>query len=180
MLRRSQVRSLLIGAPVLIAGTFATCNSQSQTAILERAAHCSVTAWLSPQDVNGADITVGYISAAKGTNDFGHPIYLVSYFSSNHKQGYVFDIGYKKQDGRWILLLQNNAKFIRSGKDVNFVDPPLGGTWTQEHLIKGIERIATQPAASFRIQSLLKPDSSTDCRSYADSDRQVARGKDVR
>jgi hypothetical protein len=181
MLRLLQNCSLLsIGALSLIACcAVSPSKAQNQPGVLERSAHCLVTAWLSPEDIKGDVLTASYTQAAKGSNEFGHAIYLVIYLSSDRTQGYIFDIGYKKQDGRWVLLLQNNAKFIRSGKDVSFIDPPLGGTWTQEHLIKGIERIATQPTVSFRVQNLLKPD-STDCKSYADPDRQIASGKGAR
>jgi hypothetical protein len=182
MLRLFKSRCLfLVGALSLIAGGVVDrCNAQNKLRVLERSAHCSVTAWLSPEDIKGTVVTAGYAAGTKISNDFGRQIYLVTYVSSDRRQGYVFDIGYKEQNGRWVLLLQNNAKFVRSGKDVNFVEPALGGTWTQEHLIEGIERIGAQSTSSFQIRNLLKPDSSTVCRSYSDPDRQASSGKDVK
>jgi hypothetical protein len=51
---------------------------------------------------------------------------------------------------------------------VSFVSPPLGGTWTQEHLTAAIKQIEKQPSFSISVKDLLVVDPLADCESYAD------------
>jgi hypothetical protein len=98
-------------------------------------------------------------------------LYIVNYTGSDLSEGMVFAIFLEQHDGRRIFNIQNNAKFVRSKNDiegVDFVEPPLGGIWTQEHLVAAIKRIERQPRFDLRVKDLLTPSVLTQCESYAD------------
>jgi hypothetical protein len=83
----------------------------------------------------------------------------------------VFAIVLTQQDDREVFDIQNNASFVLSKHEpegVSFVDPPLGGTWTQEHLASAIKQIETQPRFSILVKDLYATDSSVHCESYTD------------
>jgi hypothetical protein len=98
-------------------------------------------------------------------------LYVVDYMGSDLSEGMVFAIFLEQHDRRRIFNIQNNARFVRSKndiEDVDFVEPPLGGIWTQEHLVAAIKRIERQPRFELRVRDLLTPSDLTQCESYAD------------
>jgi len=48
------------------------------------------------------------------------------------------------------------------------VDPPLGGTWTQEHLVSAIKRIERRTTFTVPVKELQSPSAEVNCESYAD------------
>jgi len=75
------------------------------------------------------------------------------------------------RSGRQIFDIQNNAKFIKSKKGIDgidFVEPPLGGTGTQEDLAAAIKRIERGPKFTVQVKELLAPSAVAHCASYAD------------
>ena len=67
--------------------------------------------------------------------------------------------------------IQNNASFVRSKdgfESVDFVNPPLGGSWTQEHLVSAINSIEQQPRYALHTKDILLPLAGAECDSYAD------------
>jgi hypothetical protein len=108
-----------------------------------------------------------------GMYDDGRPVYVVSYTTANRNHGYIFDIALKTEGTSTIFTLQNNARFVRSGQNVDFIDPPLGGTWTQEHLVSAVNQLSKQATSSFQMRNVKTLNTSVSCKSYADADRQT-------
>jgi hypothetical protein len=137
--------------------------------LLRRAAHClAAKSFLPPTKT--AKMTFGYLLDEKS-----YPgekmLYIVNYPSPSRPDGFAFTIFLTEHDGRLDFNIQNNTRFtlFKDGvKGVTFVDPPLGGTWTQEHLVSAIEQIEKQPRLSISIKNLLAADSSVSCEAYTD------------
>ena len=67
--------------------------------------------------------------------------------------------------------IQNDASFVlsRGGENgVSFVNPPLGGTWTLEHIAFAIREIEKRPRVVISIQDIRQADSSFICEAYTD------------
>jgi hypothetical protein len=96
-------------------------------------------------------------------------LYLVDYPSSNRSQGYVFTIFLTQKGDSQIFDIQNNAKFVTTKGQIDFDEPPLGGAWTQEHLISAINHIVRQPTNIVPVRDLLAPSPLVMCRSYTDN-----------
>jgi hypothetical protein len=94
--------------------------------------------------------------------------YITQYTNPDRSRGFVYTVFYSDQNGHTNFDIQNNARFIRRKNSIDFVDPPLGGTWTQQHLMEGIEHAAKKPAVSIRVKSLTIAPGTGECRSYAD------------
>jgi len=98
-------------------------------------------------------------------------LYVVNYINSSGSKGFVFTIFLTAQNGVRLFNIQNNATFTYLGDSadgVSFDNPPLGGTWTQEHLISAIERIEKEGRFIVPIESGLPPSPSIQCESYTD------------
>jgi hypothetical protein len=94
--------------------------------------------------------------------------YITQYTKLDRSRGFVFTVVYAEQGARTNFDIQNNARFIRRKNGINFVDPPLGGEWTQQHLIEGIEHAARRPPLSIPAKSIMAPLGPAECRSYTD------------
>jgi hypothetical protein len=97
---------------------------------------------------------------------------VVSYTSPSRASGFVFTIFITKKNQRPVFNIQNNAKFIRTKKypdGVNFIEDPLGGIWTQEHLVSAIKRIENQPQFEISEPELQQASALEGCHAYADS-----------
>ena len=96
---------------------------------------------------------------------------MVQYATPAHTNGSVFSIFLTTRDGRQDFNIQNNASFLLSKREVHgvsFVEPPLGGTWTQEHLASAIEQIEKEPRFIVSFKALAAQDVSVGCESYTD------------
>jgi len=154
----------------LLACLLATGHSQEQPPqLLIRAAHCLEVKEFLPSS-RAKSLILGYF-----LDEESYPgqrvVYLVKYAAPARSNGLVFAIVLTQQDGRQDFNIQNNAGFVLSKHEpigVSFVTPPLGGTWTQEHLASAIKRIEKQPRFTIPVKDLLTADPLTDCASYAD------------
>lgn len=119
---------------------------------------------------NAGKLTFGYVLDEQSY--LGQKvIYVVTYAAPTISNGSVFAIVLTAVDGREDFNIQNNASFVLSGHEpigVSFVDPPLGGTWTQERLASAIKRIEKQPRFTIHVEDLLIADPLSHCESYAD------------
>jgi hypothetical protein len=148
----------------------ATVGAQERApAILIRAAHCLPVKNFLPSTKKTA-LTFGYLLDEKS-----YPgekvLYIVNYSAPARLNGLVFAIFATEHEGHQIFNIQNNASFVLSKDEpigVSFVSPPLGGTWTQEHLTAAIKQIEKQPSFSISVKDLLVVDPLADCESYAD------------
>lgn len=96
-------------------------------------------------------------------------LYLVDYSGPSRSRGYVFAIFLTQQGSSEIFDIQNNARFVTKKEGIDFVEPPLGGTWTQEHLTAAIEQIEQQPSLTVQVKDLLSSSSTVRCVSYTDN-----------
>lgn len=98
-------------------------------------------------------------------------IYVVDYTGSDRSGGMVFAVFMTQKDGRQIYDIQNNAGFVRSkdGEEgIDFTEPPLGGTWTQQHIVAAIKSIERLRTIAVPASDLLRPTTGTVCASYTD------------
>jgi hypothetical protein len=135
---------------------------------LRGASHCLAvedTDWLSVQKSQAKSVRVSYAIdtvpySGKST------IYVVAYADSGRASGKIFDLIYEQKGRKTIFDVQNNGSFVRSGNRIEFVDPPLGGVWTQAHLVKAIRRAERRPEVLFDVQALSASSPGVTCRSF--------------
>lgn len=119
---------------------------------------------------SAAKLTFGYL-----LDESSYPgdkvIYVVTYASPDSSNGLVFAVFLTTLDGRQTFNIQNNARFVLSKNEIGgvvFVDPPLGGIWTQQHLASAVVRIEKQPRFAILVKSLTTIHASARCESYTD------------
>jgi hypothetical protein len=159
--------------PVLLSMLiFFSCSSRGQedgAALLNQAVHCLAAKRFLPLS-KMTDGSFGYVLDEKS-----YPgekmLYVVKYPKPSRRYGLVFTIFVTDHDGRRDFNIQNNAGFNASkdsDEGVSFTNPPLGGSWTQEHLVSAIKQIAKQPTVALPMKSLVEVDSSVSCEAYTD------------
>lgn len=140
--------------------------------LLLRAAQCLEAKQFLPS--SKTNLTFGYFLDEKSyPND--KVIYVVNYPSPTRSKGLVFAVFLSQKVGHQEFDVQNNASFVLSKSDpsgVSFENPPLGGTWTQEHLASAIKQIEKQPRFTIPVAELSSVDPSASCESYVDPQRQ--------
>jgi hypothetical protein len=166
-MRISALKPVLLGALICL-----SCASRAQeegAALLPQAVHClAAKKFLPPSKM--ADGTFGYVLDEKsypGEKMF----YVVEYPKPSRRDGLVFTIFVTNHDGHRDFNIQNNARFTaskHSDEGVSFADPPLGGSWTQEHLISAIKQIEKQPTVVLPMKTVLEIDPSVSCQAYTD------------
>jgi hypothetical protein len=148
----------------------ATVYSQEQTPrLLLHAAQCLEVKQFLPSS-KATKLTFGYFLDEKSYSP-DRVIYLVNYAAPARSNGLVFAVFLTEHDGHQVFNIQNNASFVLSKNEpigVSFVNPPLGGTWTQEHLASAIKEIEKQPRFALSAKDLLAADASLVCESYTD------------
>lgn len=155
---------------LLIACFGATVHAQQQIPpLLFRAAHCLAVKEELPRSKARA-LTFGYL-----VDEQSYPgtkvMYVVIYAAPARSSGLVFAIVLTQRDDHEVFDIQNNASFVLSKREpigVSFVNPPLGGTWTQEHLASAIKQIEKQPRFTIPVRDFVVADASTSCESYTD------------
>jgi hypothetical protein len=157
-------------AMLLLMGLGATVQAQGQTPQLAfRAAQCLAVKDFLPSS-KATRLSFGYLLDEKSYPG-DKVIYVVNYAAPTRSNGLVFTIFVTEHDGRQDSNIQNNASFVLSRdqfEGVSFVNPPLGGTWTQEHLASAIKRIEKQPRFIISVKDLSAADPSIRCESYTD------------
>lgn len=103
-----------------------------------------------------------------------HPLnalYVVEFANPSHSKGWVFTVFLSNDNERQVFDIQNNARFAPS-KDgylgIDFPDPPLGGTWTQEHIVSAIKKIQQSAVFSISNKDLRGTSPQIQCESYAE------------
>lgn len=97
-------------------------------------------------------------------------IYIVIYAAPARSNGWFFAVFPTGNAGHEVFNIQNNATFVLSKHErigVSFTSPPLGGIWTQEHIVSAIKKIEKQPRFTILVKDLYAP-SSCSCESYTD------------
>ncbi len=157
-------------AVLLLACVAATAWPQEQTTqLLLHAAQCLEAKQFLPSSKK-IKLTFGYFldeESYPGTKE----MYVVTYAAPARSNGLVFAIVLTQRDDHEVFDIQNNASFVLSKDEpigVSFVDPPLGGTWTQEHLASAIKKIEKQPRFALSVNDLSAADTSLFCEAYTD------------
>ena len=99
----------------------------------------------------------------------------MNYATPTHSNGLVSAVFLALQNGHQDFNVQNNASFVLSKSEssgVSFENPPLGGTWTQEHLASAIKQIEKQPRFTISAKDLSSMDAYISCESYTDPQRK--------
>ena len=154
--------------PLILWSGLAAHSQNNSSELLRGASHCLVvedTDWLSVQKSHAKSVRVGYVIdtlSYPGTNT----IYVVVYANSDRSSGKIFDLTYQQKGGKTIFDVQNNGSFVRLGNKIDFVDPPLGGVWTQAHLMRAITRAGLRPEVLFDVKELSVSFPSVTCKSY--------------
>lgn len=152
----------------------ATVYSQEQTPqLLLHAAQCLEAKKFLPSS-KATKLTFGYFLDEKSYPD-DRVIYVVKFAAPARSDGLVFAIFLTEHDGHQAFYIQNNASFVLSKDEpsgVSFVNPPLGGMWTQEHLTSAIKQIEKQPRFTIPVKDLSSMDTSISCESYTDPQRK--------
>ncbi|WP_058186215.1 hypothetical protein [Terracidiphilus gabretensis] len=160
-------KQVLLGA--LICLSCALHAQDSAAALLHSAASCLATKGFL-RSTKTSSMVFGYFLDEK-SYPRARVLYVVNYRSPSRSDGFVFTIFLTEHDDRQDFNVQNNARFVLSkdgDKGVSFVDPPLGGTWTQEHLVSAIRHIEKQSKFTISIENPAKVDSSISCEAYTD------------
>ena len=154
----------------LIGSLGATVHSQERAPqLLLHAAQCLEAKQFLPPS-KATKLTFGYFLDGKSYSP-DRVIYLVKYAAPVRSNGLIFAIFLTEHDGRQSFNIQNNASFVLSENEpigVSFVTPPLGGTWTQEHLASAIKQIEKQPRFMVGVEKLSAVDASISCEAYTD------------
>jgi hypothetical protein len=157
-------------AVLLLSCVSATAWPQEQAPqLLRHAAQCLEAKQFLPSSKT-TKLTFGYFLDEKsypGTKE----MYVVIYAAPARSNGLVFAIVLTQQDDHQVFDIQNNASFVLSKDEpigVSFVDPPLGGTWTQEHLASAVKEIEKQPRFALSVKDLSTADTSLVCEAYTD------------
>lgn len=142
---------------------------QQMPPLLLHAAHCLEVKDFLPAS-NARKLTFGYF-----LDEQSYPgdkvIYIVAFAAPARSNGSVFAVFITADGSSEDFNVQNNARFVLSKHEsigVSFVSPPLGGTWTQEHLASAIRQIEKQPRFTISAKNLLAVDSSVSCEAYTD------------
>ncbi len=162
-----------VSLAILFLFCFADASAYSQeqpSQLLIHAAHCLFVNDMFPPS-KAIALTFGYF-----LDENSYPgekvLYVVDYASPARSNGFVFTIVLETpHEEHQVFNIQNNATFVLSKggiHGVTFVDPPLGGDWTQERLASAIERIEKQPRFRIPVKDFLSVDSSIHCESYTD------------
>jgi hypothetical protein len=154
----------------VIAYTFLLSTSFAQDAPMRReAAYCLVTG-----GTNGLGFLPGspkqiHVGSYLDTTSYpgDQALYVVDYTGSNWSRGLVFVFFLRFKEGKQILRVENNATFVRKRSRIEFVETPLGGIWTQQHLEAAIDRIESSPKTTFGVPELKRNKANVGCESYA-------------
>ena len=136
--------------------------------LLHGASHCLAVEdvdWLAVQRTHVKFVRMGYAFGIETEPGERH-IYVIAYEGARRSSGKIFDVFYYKKGRKTLFDVQNNASFKWSGKLVDFVDTPLGGVWTQTHLLTAVKRAGWRPVTQFSVKDLSKPNPDVTCRSY--------------
>ena len=154
-------------------GVFALecCAQEPPSELLNAAAQCLVTSKLDWLGLNESPIPTLSLGSELDMRSYpGEKHFFVVAFTGNHK-GFFFDFKVDSTGAKLRMTIENNAAFVHSRKGITFVEPPLGGVWTTEHLKAAVKQIELGSRIMLSTDGLRKKSQQVECRSYADSDQ---------
>jgi hypothetical protein len=170
---RTAMKNIALGVLLALCPA-ATVRSQGQPPkLLFRAAQCLAAKKFLPSS-KLPKLTLGYVLDEKSYP--GQRVaYVVEYAAPARSNGQVYAVFITEHDGHQVFNIQNNASFVLSKGEpsgVSFVNPPLGGTWTQQRLASTIREIEKQPRFTIPVKDLSPVNESIACEAYTDSQRK--------
>jgi hypothetical protein len=139
--------------------------------LLRQAAHCLVTDSPDMRKLfheSRKELDLGYYLDTKSYPG-EQALYVVDYSGPKLEKGLAYVFFVRQKDKRRILRVENNASFVRKKKGIDFLEKPVGGVWTQEHLEEAIDRIGQDAMYLFSVKEMRAPSSEVSCESYADT-----------
>lgn len=169
-LTRISMRNIVLGA-LLVLYPVATVQAQGQPPkLLSQTVQCLAAKKFLPSS-RASKLTFGYL-----LDDKSYPrykvVYVVEYATPSRSNGQIYEVFITEHQGYHMFNIQNNATFFLSNdkqSGVSFVTPPLGGTWTHEHLTSAIREIEKQPRFTIPVPDLTPVSESIACYAYTDS-----------
>jgi hypothetical protein len=151
-----------------------SCAAQDDGAVLlHRAAHCIAAKGFLPS-TKATKVTFGYFLDEKSYPGEAM-LYVVNYPDPSRPDGFVFTVFPGEHNGHQNFNIQNNTRFtVSKDGDVSFVEAPLGGSWTQRHLVFAIKEIEERQKFTIPLEKLLAGDPSFSCEAYNDPQRSPA------
>jgi hypothetical protein len=166
---RAMRRNLALLLVCLSLGTAACPEDQSST-LLRQAAHCLIEG---PEAKKLMRHKPRVLSLGSYLDTTAYPgedaLYVVTYEDSNPLRGLAFVFFVRQKDRRRIFRAENNAAFVRKKKGIEFLEAPLGGVWTQEHMEAAIEHIELEPKVEFDVKELREKSPDVRCESFSDT-----------
>ena len=163
-------RSVII---LLLCLTATICAGEKPPDVLLHSAQCLAAKNFLPSAKTS--LTLGYFIDPVSYPD-SNAVYVVNYATSARSNGTVFTVFFSSGRGRLQTFdIQNNTDFVLSKNapnGVDFVSAPLGGEWTQAHLVSAIRQIEGRRRFTFSSKDLSPVGSSIRCESYADPNRK--------
>lgn len=161
----------LASAILLVYACGASLGAQEQTpSLLLHAAQCLAAKDFLPES-KITTMSLGYLLDEKS-----YPgekvVYVVLYTGTDRFRGMAFALFVTEQQGQQVFNIQNNAIFARIKCGVKFTTggDPLGGIWTQQHLVSAIKRIERRPRFKIPVAHL-SPSPPITCEAYTDKER---------
>jgi hypothetical protein len=147
------------------------CPQDQSFTLLRQAAHCLVTAGPDAKRLMHGNPKLLRFGYYLDTNSYPgeEALYLVNYEGSNLSKGLAFIFFVGDKDRRRVFRLENNASFVVKKKGIEFIEAPLGGIWTQEHLESAIEHIEQEPKMELLVKDLREKFPDVRCESYSDA-----------
>jgi len=154
--------------PLVICMNTAVAGQEPTAPLLIHAAQCLEVKGFLPASRSKA-ASFGYF--LDSTSYPQNALYVVEFANSSRSKGWVFTEFLSNDNERQVFDIQNNARFVPS-KDgylgIDFPDPPLGGTWTQEHIVLAIKKIQQGAVFSISDKDLRGTSPQIQCESYAE------------
>lgn len=95
-------------------------------------------------------------------------VYVIRHTRSDRSHGEAFSVFLSESHRRQVFSINNNAIFVRTKSGVEFTGDPLGGIWTQQHLVSAIKQVERKPRFEIPFMNL-RPSPSIRCEAYTDN-----------
>jgi hypothetical protein len=133
---------------------------------IEQVMHCIKTVdggWLTSPLEEAKSLEVGTRYDRRSWERENHVV--VAVFQTPVK-GQVFDLTEERKGPKRIYTIENNGSFLIKRGEIDFVDPPLGGVWTQENLEGNIRKIKAGAKKRVAVSTSSRSFPNVSCKSY--------------
>jgi hypothetical protein len=127
--------------------------------------------WLNGSLSNATGFRVGLIHDRESYPSKDHIIVVV--FETDSK-GQVFDLTAECKNKQCVYTIVNNGSFMLNKSHLEFLDPPLGGVWTQEYLEANIRKITNARRTWVNLSTISAPLPEVSCTSYVQNTQSKA------